>query len=277
MRIISNTNNEYLYLCKNKINNIDQLIKIIYRTKLIKIDEQKKNEEIYINESSFFNLDLSYNICINKNEQKIKLFKDILEDTTLFCLDFSHILYGKKPSELIEIKEKGENPGELSEKKEYIYKYRIEYRREYRKLVGEIKETTKCEKLCGSENDKSLKDILERKKNEYYKIIDEIRCNQVDINKYEIKYKSLYEDISLSDILNDKEYNNSPIFFKEKAKELICKTNKIREKVFKENIFNRIKYDEIHEDLVNYIMLKRAEKNLEVLKKRKKNIKMIII
>jgi hypothetical protein len=103
MRIISKTNNEYLYLCKNKINNIDQLIKIIYRTKLIKIDEQKKNEEIYISESSFFNLDLSYNICINKNEQKIKLFKDILEDTTLFCLDFSHILYGKKPCELIEI------------------------------------------------------------------------------------------------------------------------------------------------------------------------------
>ena len=96
MRIISNTNIEELYLYKNNINNIDQCLRIIYRTKLIKIEEDINNEKIYKSESYLHNLDLSNNYCINKNNNKINLITNINEDMTLYCLDISCILLGRK-------------------------------------------------------------------------------------------------------------------------------------------------------------------------------------
>ena len=41
MKIISNTRINYLYLMKNKLTNFSQLIRIIYRTKLIKMKKEK--------------------------------------------------------------------------------------------------------------------------------------------------------------------------------------------------------------------------------------------
>ena len=69
MRVISNTNIDYLYLYKNKINDFSQLLRIIFRTKLIKKEEEK-------NLSGFpylYNLDLGNNNCYNKNIDKINL------------------------------------------------------------------------------------------------------------------------------------------------------------------------------------------------------------
>ena len=97
LRVISNTNIDYLYLYKNKINDFSQLLRIIYRTKLIQKDEEKNlRDSPYL-----YNLDLSKNDCYNKNIDKINLLKEAIEKTTLYCLDISHILYGNKPDKFI--------------------------------------------------------------------------------------------------------------------------------------------------------------------------------
>ena len=96
MKIISNTGINYLYLMKNKLTNFSQLIRIIYRTRLIKSDD----EEGLRSESHFYNLDLSDNQCYNKNKAKIDLFKQSIKETTLCCLDFCHILYNLKPDKI---------------------------------------------------------------------------------------------------------------------------------------------------------------------------------
>jgi hypothetical protein len=41
MRVISNSHLDYLYLNKNKIYNFDQCLRILYRTKLVKLNEEK--------------------------------------------------------------------------------------------------------------------------------------------------------------------------------------------------------------------------------------------
>ena len=93
MKIISNTGIKSFYLNKNKITNFSQLIRIIYRTKLIK----SENREDLSSGSNFYNLDLSNSQCYNKNKAKIYLFKQAIKETTLYCLDFRSILYNKVP------------------------------------------------------------------------------------------------------------------------------------------------------------------------------------
>ena len=72
MRVISNSHLDYLYLNKNKISNFDQCLRILFRTKLVKTDGEK--DASYHN-PYFYNLDLSYNNCHNKNINKLKLFE----------------------------------------------------------------------------------------------------------------------------------------------------------------------------------------------------------
>ena len=70
-----------------------QLLRIIYRTKKIKKKETKnEKEKIIKGDSVLYNLDLSNNICYNKNKDKLELLKEYIEDTTLYCLDISLIL-----------------------------------------------------------------------------------------------------------------------------------------------------------------------------------------
>ena len=98
MRIISNCNIEYLYLNKNRISDFSQCLRIIYKTRLI-----KKEDKIIRENPNFYNLDLGDNICINKNADKIKLLKNIINETTLYCLDISKILYDAYPDKYIKI------------------------------------------------------------------------------------------------------------------------------------------------------------------------------
>ena len=92
MRIISNSNIEYLYLNKNKINDFSQCLRILFRTRLI-----KREKEIIKGNSVLYNLDISHNICFNKNKEKIELFKVICKETSLYCLDASQIIYDNNP------------------------------------------------------------------------------------------------------------------------------------------------------------------------------------
>ena len=93
LRIISNANIKHLYLNKVKIQSFIELLRIIYRTKII-----KEKSDLYINknESYLINLDLSSNHIYIKSPICIKLLLELIENSTLRCLDISKILFGFK-------------------------------------------------------------------------------------------------------------------------------------------------------------------------------------
>ena len=103
MRLISNTHLETLYLYKNKISLFSDILRILYRTKLV----QKLSDNNSKGQSSFLiNLDISDNFCSDKNADKIeKLLKNIIKNTTLYSMDLSHILYGNNSPDKVEKKE----------------------------------------------------------------------------------------------------------------------------------------------------------------------------
>jgi len=75
MRFINFSYIENLYLHKNKITNFNNCLRLIFRTKLITIEDEKdvkKKEKLKV-DSSLYNLDLSNNWCYNKNGKKIEL------------------------------------------------------------------------------------------------------------------------------------------------------------------------------------------------------------
>ena len=118
MRVISNSHLDYLYLNKNKISNFDQCLRILFRTKLVKTDGEK--DASYHN-PYFYNLDLSYNNCHNKNINKLKLFEKGIKDTQVYCLGFSQILLGLYPEKFnkeSEYKKKVEKLAEILQEEE---------------------------------------------------------------------------------------------------------------------------------------------------------------
>ena len=87
-RIISNTNIEVLYLGYNKIHDLNQIIRIIYRNSLIKNNEDK----FFCDNPCLYNLNLNNNNCYNKNIEKIELIKNGIKSINLSCLDLTGIL-----------------------------------------------------------------------------------------------------------------------------------------------------------------------------------------
>ena len=71
-------------------------LRIINRTKIVK-NLVENNLTIPNEETSLTNLDLSNNDYFIKNSQQIKLLKKIIKETSLYCLDISHILKGSSP------------------------------------------------------------------------------------------------------------------------------------------------------------------------------------
>jgi len=201
MKVISNTSINCLYLNKNKITNISQLIRIIYRTKLIKSEDGK----VFRDESYFYNLDLSDNQCYNKNKAKIDIFKQAIKETTLYCLDFCRILYNPEPVHL-----------KLSEKNK-------EYRKAIDSLITNLKEEkNKYDKIIYEENCLNV-DIkrINKIENEELFIEMEEDINEL-INNEEIKFplcikkklpKLIFKNekarkkILHEDELNNNEYN----------------------------------------------------------------------
>jgi len=155
MRIISNSHLDYLYLNKNKIYNFDQCLRILYRTKLVKFNEEKSASH---HVPYLYNLDLSYNNCYNKNTKKLKLFERGIKETQLYCLDFSRILLGVYPDKYnnneSEYKKEVDNLAKNLEKVEEDYKNtcfnisvnevniknigKIEYEEYFKKMENEI-------------------------------------------------------------------------------------------------------------------------------------------
>jgi hypothetical protein len=82
---------EALYLNQNEIKNNDNLLRIIARTRVIYAKEEDKNNVIIeLDENSTLkDLDISKNDIDIENRNQIVLFRNLINDTYLSCLDYS--------------------------------------------------------------------------------------------------------------------------------------------------------------------------------------------
>ena len=234
MRIISNCNIEYLYLNKNRISDFSQSLRIIYKTRLI-----KKEDKIIRENPNFYNLDLGYNICNNKNTNKIKLLKNIINETTLYCLDISKILYNANPDNYI---------------KSILNK-------DYITSVDDL--TNKLD-----EEKKRYNRALEKKnfhKNEQHLLIN---------MNYNEKFKILDEQISNIVKVKKAKFNQ---FLKKNAEILISDNDEIKNETIINGKKDKKKYKEILENLVKYMNLKSHNLKIEELSRIINSKKMIII
>ena len=254
MRLISCTNIGQLYLYKNNFNDFNEALRILYRTKLIKAKEEKKvKNEIDLNKkedkkekdldllesSIFYNLDLSSNCCINKNENKIFLLKKGIAESTLRCFDFSNILNGNISFIIRE---------ELKDSKES---------KEYKESIT------------------NLKNILNNQKIKYQKIQKDINLKEVDKKKLNIKEKEEYLKLEdeIKKVINN-ENAKYPIFLMENAKRIIKEQKNIFDK---NNILKKEDFKKIEKELINYMNWKKINEDLEELKKKAKFKKLILI
>ena len=237
LRIISNTNIEFLYLYKNRFTDFEDCLRLLYRTKLVLANEEKeKGEKIKRAESSLYNLDLSNNDYIYKNIDQIKLLQKIIDETTLYCIDISHILYGNDPNRILN-----------SDNKTDFQKYVMEF-----------------------------KSKLDEKKKDYIQAIEEIHIREIDYEKLnEFKKEEFYDKIEneISDIIKD-ENSKYPIFLMEKARKILIEKRELFDKDKKLN-YKEMKEKEKH--LAKYMELKRSLDNLVKLKEKKSKKKLILI
>jgi hypothetical protein len=191
LRIISNTMIRHLYLFKNKIINMSDLLRIINRTKIIKDENNIMNDKI--NENYFLiNLDLSNNDIYNKNTNYITLLSRIIDETCLYCLDISHIIFGLNPD------------------KREINNQNIRYR----KKVDEFQRK------------------LEKNKNDYLFAIKEKQKNEVDIkNNKKLEEEKILTDLDdiIYKVINEKNAK-FPVYLKDSAKHLIQDKKLIEDK-----------------------------------------------
>ena len=237
MKIISNTNINSLYLYKNKINNFNDFLRIIYRTKLIK--DVKDKDDIIMEKSFLTNLDMSNNDMISRNKNDIILFKKLINETILKCLDISHILYGLDP-----------------------IKNKIIVGKEYINAINNLKRDLEKDK---NEYIEIIKDIQ----------LSKIDINEYKDLEDEKKFNDLNDEIS--DIIQN-ERAQYHIYLEKKAKNIINNNHKnIRDKLLIPNEKNSKEYNNIVKKLVKYMKLKRAEKIVEELGPKKIKRKLIII
>ena len=240
MKIISNTEIRHLYLYKNEINNFNNGLKIIYRTKLINQD----NMNIQNKDSFLTNLDISNNNFLNKNSNHIKLLNNIINNTTLNCLDISHILYGLNP-----IKMKSNMRNE-----------------EYRNNI------------------EALKINLFEKKQFNLRAIKELKKIKIDLKKLKNQENdNIFQNLNgeINEIIKNKKAI-FPIYLRENARKFIKDKNNVH--IFKkirennnEDDNNIKKINNIEQNLVNFMMYKRRMKEFKEFEKVKKEKKLILL
>ena len=245
MRVISNTEIESLSLYKNKFLDFDDCLRILYRTKLVlnKEEEKKYRADIPHNDSILYNLDLSLNQFLSKNTTQIDLLKNIIKDTTLYCIDLSWILFGKDPNEVLKDDINNSNNNEYQKSVYELKKYLDKEQREY-KLDMEQAFNYKVDK-------EKFENLKNNKKEEYDEYLE-------SFEKFDKK---------ILDLIKDKR-SIYPLFLRKEAKELFDKNK---------GEFGNKKPKDIKDKLVEYMIYKRASENFEILDKKKEKNKLILI
>ena len=237
MRVISNAEINYLYLYKNKMLYFKGLLQLLFRTKIINNSDETNNNIIINNDSFLTNLDLSNNEPLIKNEFHIKLISKLINQTALYCIDFSHILFGPNPD-----------------------KYKID-NNTYRKNVEILKKTIKNDKDNYIEEKRLIRPIkVEIKK--HMKSKEEEKINELDLKIMEI-------------LSNPKA--KFTVYLREEARKLIKDNNTEIRNIFNHNIIDKKEYKNIENKLVEYMKYKRTSKVLEHLEDKDRKSKLILI
>ena len=173
------------------------------------------------------------------NSLIFKVLLTSIEDTTLYCLDASKILYDDNTDKF----------NKMKLNKEY---------------------TTSIDALVGK---------LDKEQKKYNKTIEEIIFNKIDQQKLlKINYNEYFKNIvdQILIIVKDKKakYN---IFLRKSAEGLISNNNEIRKQTINNGKEDKEKYKQILDNLIKYINLKRVDIKIEELYKIKNSKKMIII
>ena len=267
IKLINNTHIQVLYLYNNLISNLDDLIRIIYTTKIVRFNSNnnnqinKNNDIMILNEQSFLeNLDLSNNRILNKNEEGVKLLNEIKSQTNLSCLDLSHIFYGIDA-----------NKFEKNDKnKQYVnavdkLKKEIENDKEVFINNKLNKTKTKIDIKRGIEKVKNLEEYLVKNfKQEEIGIFDNI------INEFNLENIKLHLELKgkIKNIIFDLAKKNSEI-----KNILLIKDNK-------ENKTLKLNYD-AYKNIENYLfykeLLKQAGKPREIVERNEKARKLFLI
>ena len=237
MKAISNTHIGHLYLYKNQINNFNEVLRIIYRTKML------NDGNINDNQTYLMNLDISNNNIIFSNSKQIKLLTNIINTTSIKCLDISHTLYG-------------ENPDKMQFNKDND---------SYKKNVDK------------------LKAYLEKDKKKYMKTIKELKSKEIDIKRMkneenEKTFKTL--DKEINEIIKNKNANYF-IYLMEKAKNLINEKKdeyffeNINEKG--DDLDKKENQKKIERKLANYMMYKKSMQDYHKYEEEKKEKKLILL
>ena len=265
-KIMTCTNIKSFYFSRNKISNMNNTIRIIYRTKLINKNELNQakdvgdvNEDLYeINgnitpaiKPLLINFDISNNDAWILNKNHVKLIEKIINKTTLYCMDISHILYGPSP-------EKSPLKKKTSEYKNYINK---------------------------------IKDYLEKVTNKYKRFYNEKKNNKIDIKRLEEKisksdFKDIREDIEKNfkkeiDRIIKKDEAKQRLYLIKESQEIVNKLKKsnnecysnIKDKVGLSNLDNK----SFKEFLANIMLQKIKENDYLNYKNELDNKKLILI
>ena len=245
-KMISNSSIRHLYLFKNKITDFNNIIKTIYRTKLIKEKDIIDNNVMCNDDSMLMNLDLSNSDIWIKNKNQVILIKKIIDETNLSCLDISHILYGPSPDKKVIL------PNNES----------------YRNYI-----------------DNNIKAPLEKYDSDYKNLIKKKLPIEIDIKELEaINYEAfndfdeeLTTDIDKITNQKDAEYI---VYLKKSAIKII---NKIKTEKRYEDIKKKANLDNIENiknffnKLVNYMKLKNSKKRLTQIDNKLDKKKLIIV
>ena len=176
---------EVLYLNQNEIRNNDNLLRIASRTKIVYSNEEDRNKVIIdLNENQIIkNLDISKNGVDIRNKNHIYLFKNLINDTYLSCLDFSVIFKDY-------------------EHHEYLGKDNYDkYKKEIEKLINNLKE-------------------IKEQRNKFFDFYDEIKFIQ---NKYNNKFEKYIENKKLNEILEQTIEENENLSIYKDTENLISK------------------------------------------------------
>ena len=259
-RIISNTNLKHLNLFKNDFKHFGKCLSIVFRTKLIK--KKKKIDNYFIDRSaSLMTLDLSNNMVDLLNSYHINLINNLVQDnSTLSCLDISHIVYGPYPD-----RSKTPKSDTYRNAVQDVLMKTLQNRKDkfsellfnkYQKeiLYKEYEQKNDIDKLkYRNENlDKKIEEIIKEEDAQYHLYLKE-KCENI------ITDNNITEDIKKEVSEDEKE--------KEKIKEKNEEENEdeqldetIEEKIMNK-LINYMKYKRDKKDLDN-INLELGEKNL---------------
>ena len=230
-KIISFSNIRTLYIPKNKLNNFNNFLRILYRTKIIK-KEQNNIKNIMNGDTVLINLDLSSNDFYIKNPYHINLLKKILQNTSLFCLDMCHILLGNNPDRKSNDNDNMDYLKGVEDLKSYLIKQKYDYTHTIKVIRKSKRDISKFnylenEKIKGKEKSKEFMDSINKNENSIYPIFMKKQAKKIieqenEKNQKEEKYnKNDIDTLANYLILENSKFNLKEQEIKENNKKLI--------------------------------------------------------